>query len=62
MQVKEIMTTNFEMINSTESIIDAAKKMRSFNIGVLPVKEDNKIIGMINTGRVNNKALYQRIS
>ena len=47
MQVKEIMTTNFEMINSTEPITEAAKKMKSLNIGVLPVKEDNKIVGMI---------------
>jgi len=47
MQIKNIMTTNFEMINSTESITEAAKKMKSLNVGVLPVKEDNKIVGMI---------------
>jgi CBS domain-containing protein len=47
MQVKEIMTKNFEMINSTESLTDAAKKMKSLNVGVLPVREGNKIIGIV---------------
>jgi CBS domain-containing protein len=47
MQVKEIMTKNFEMINSTDSLTEAAKKMKSLNVGVLPVREGNKVIGII---------------
>ena len=47
MKVKEIMTKEFEMIESSESIVHAAKKMKSLNVGVLPIKEGNKIIGVI---------------
>jgi CBS domain-containing protein len=47
MQVKEIMTRDFERINSTASLIEVAKMMKSFNIGILPVKEGNKIIGIL---------------
>ncbi len=47
MQVKEIMTSEFEMINSSDSVMNAAKKMQSLNIGFLPVREENRIVGII---------------
>ncbi len=47
MQVQEIMTKSFEMINASAKITEAAQKMKSMNIGVLPVTEGNKIIGVI---------------
>lgn len=47
MQVKEIMTSEFEMINSSDSVMDAAKKMQSLNIGFLPVREKNQVVGII---------------
>ena len=59
MQVKEIMTTNFEMINSSEQITEAAKKMKTLNVGVLPVKEGNKIIGMITDRDIVIRALAE---
>jgi CBS domain-containing protein len=47
MKVSEIMTPDFEMIDSTSSLTEAAQKMKSFNIGFLPVQEGNKLIGLI---------------
>ena len=47
MQVNDIMTSNFEMIESDEPVIEAAKKMSSLNVGILPVKKDSKIVGVI---------------
>jgi len=47
MKVSEIMTTDFEMIGATDSLIDAAEKMKSLNVGFLPVQEGNKLIGLI---------------
>lgn len=47
MKTKEIMTTNFEMTNSTSSLNDAAQKMKSLNVGVLPIREGAKVIGLI---------------
>jgi len=47
MKVKEIMSTKVEMIQSNSTIIEAAKKMMSKDIGVLPVQEETRIVGII---------------
>jgi CBS domain-containing protein len=47
MQVSEIMTTDFEMIDSTNSLTQAAEKMKSLNVGFLPVKEGTRLVGLI---------------
>ncbi len=47
MTIKEIMTTSFEMIDSTGSLKEAAQKMASLNVGVLPVREGTKLIGLL---------------
>lgn len=47
MQIKDIMTTAFEMIDSTSTLSDAASKMKAIDVGVLPVREGTKLIGLI---------------
>jgi CBS domain-containing protein len=47
MQVKDVMTSGFETINSSADLTQAAKKMKALDVGVLPVMEDDKIVGMI---------------
>jgi CBS domain-containing protein len=47
MRVSEIMTTDFQMIDSTNSLTQAAEKMKSLNVGFLPVKEGTRLIGLI---------------
>jgi CBS domain-containing protein len=47
MKVKEIMTTGFETIESTQSLEDAAKKMARLAVGILPVEEGNEIVGIV---------------
>jgi CBS domain-containing protein len=47
MKINEIMTTDFTMIDSTTSLIEAAEKMKSLNVGFLPVKEGTRLIGLI---------------
>jgi len=47
MQVKEIMTKEIETISGSASISEAAKKMKSLNVGVVPVIEGNDLVGMI---------------
>ncbi len=46
MNVSEIMTTDFEMIDATSSLIEAAEKMKSLNVGFLPVKEGTRLAGL----------------
>jgi CBS domain-containing protein len=47
MRISEIMTTDFEMIDSTRPLREAAEKMKSLNVGFLPVKEGTRLIGLI---------------
>jgi CBS domain-containing protein len=47
MKIKEIMTGDFETISSGSSLTAAARKMQSLNVGVLPVEEEGRIIGLI---------------
>lgn len=47
MRVKEVMTKGIRIAEPEEKLSHAAKKMRTQNIGALPVVEDRKLIGMI---------------
>jgi len=47
MLVKEIMTRGMEFIAPTTTLREAARKMRDLNIGLLPVVENGKLVGMV---------------
>src|SRR4030042_110890 len=47
MKINEIMKSDFAMIDSTNSLTEAARKMKSLNVGILPVKEGTMLIGVI---------------
>lgn len=47
MHVKEVMTAGIRIAEPEELLPHAAKKMRSQNIGALPVMDDGKLIGMV---------------
>lgn len=47
MQVKEIMTCNAETIDADANLIEAARKMKSLEVGALPVREAEELIGII---------------
>jgi CBS domain-containing protein len=47
MQIREIMTSDPELIDPNASIREAAKRMKSENIGALPVGENDRLIGMV---------------
>ena len=48
MQVKQVMTPNVECTQPTATLSDAARKMRDFDIGPLPVcSDDDRLAGMI---------------
>lgn len=46
-KVREIMTKEFKFIEPTMMVQEAAQLMNELNIGFLPVREDNKLIGTI---------------
>ncbi len=47
MQVKHKMTHPVQWISPESSIKEAAERMKRFNIGVLPVCENNQVIGIL---------------
>ena len=47
MQVNEIMTSPVETITPETSLVDAAKLMLDLGVGLLPVSNDQEIVGMI---------------
>ena len=47
MKLKEIMSTEVEIVRSDASIQEAAEKMASLDVGALPVCEGSRLIGMI---------------
>ena len=59
MQVKEIMTCTVETINSDASLVEAAQKMRSLEVGALPVWENDELIGMITDRDVTIRAVAE---
>ena len=45
---REIMSGGADCVQTTDSLVDAARKMRDLDVGALPIcGEDNKLAGMI---------------
>lgn len=47
MKVKDIMTPNTQVINPNTTVWEAAKLMRDFDIGFLPVEQNDKLVGSV---------------
>lgn len=53
MQVKEIMTQDVEVVRPEATLQEAAEKMQERKIGVLPVCDGDRVIGMLSDKDVN---------
>ena len=47
MQLREIMTIDVEVIRPDTCVSQAAEKMRSLDVGALPVCEGQQLVGMV---------------
>jgi CBS domain-containing protein len=47
MKLREIMTRDVEVIRPETSVSEAAQKMRSLDLGALPVCEGQRLVGMV---------------
>jgi CBS domain-containing protein len=47
MQIKDIMTRDVCVVDPKQSIGDAAKRMVDLDVGLLPVGENDRLVGMI---------------
>lgn len=57
MQLRDVMTRNIEEIAPEATLRDAADKMRSLDVGALPVCRDDKLVGMITDRDITVRAV-----
>ena len=56
MLVKEIMTHNVEVVSPGDTLEQTAKKMEELNVGLLPVCEGNRVVGLITDRDITARA------
>lgn len=59
MKIKEIMTPNVEFVNPEITISEAAKRMKDLDIGILPVGENDRLIGMLTDRDIAIRAIAE---
>jgi CBS domain-containing protein len=59
MKVSEVMTRDVRLIEPTESIRDAARLMAELDTGILPVREGDRLVGMITDRDITVRAVAQ---
>jgi CBS domain-containing protein len=47
MKIRDVMTTDPKLANATDTLRQAAQRMRDHDCGVLPVAEGDRLVGMI---------------
>src|SRR5262249_39831746 len=57
MQVKDIMTRGVEVVYPDSNLQEAAEKMRTLNVGSLPVCEGERVVGMITDRDITVRAV-----
>jgi CBS domain-containing protein len=57
MQVREVMSRNVKVIDSTATLLEAAEMMRDQDIGAIPVADANRPIGMLTDRDIVVRAL-----
>jgi CBS domain-containing protein len=61
MKVRDIMSSPVEMIAPDAMITEAADKMKSYDVGVLPVEKDGDIVGMITDRDIVVRAIADKL-
>ncbi|MBI4352096.1 MAG: CBS domain-containing protein [Elusimicrobia bacterium] len=60
MQAKEIMSSNLDVMNVNDTVRDAADMMKKFNIGAIPVMENQRVAGMITDRDITIRCVAER--
>jgi len=59
MKVSEVMTRDVQLIEPTQTIRDAAKMMAELDAGIMPVREGDRLVGMITDRDIAVRAVAQ---
>ncbi|HEY8261737.1 MAG TPA: CBS domain-containing protein [Methylosinus sp.] len=57
MKIKDIMTTEVCLVDPNQTIGEAAKRMADLDVGVLPVGENDRLVGMISDRDIALRAI-----
>jgi len=61
MQVKDVMTISVQTIRPDSSLQEAAERMKTLDVGTLPVCENDRLVGMITDRDITVRAVAQGI-
>jgi CBS domain-containing protein len=59
MKVSEVMTRDVRLIEPTQTIRDAARLMAELDTGIMPVREGDRLVGMITDRDITVRAVAQ---
>lgn len=59
MKIQDIMTRNVEVIQPDSALREAADKMKSIDVGSLPVCDNRKLVGMITDRDIATRAVAE---
>ncbi len=59
MKVSEVMTRDVRLIEPTQSIQEAARMMAEMDAGIMPVREGDRLVGMITDRDITVRAVAQ---
>jgi CBS domain-containing protein len=59
MRIAEIMTQGPEVITADFNLKDAARKMRELDIGMLPIRSDDRLVGMLTDRDITVRAVAE---
>ncbi len=60
--VREIMTANVLILSPEDTVVRAAALMRDQDVGILPVGEDNQLVGMLTDRDIVRRTTAQGLS
>jgi CBS domain-containing protein len=59
MQVKEIMTCTVETIDADANLVETAEKMKTLQVGALPIWENEELVGMVTDRDITIRAVAE---
>ena len=59
MQIREIMTPDVEVIRPDDTLRTAAKMMADYDVGALPIGENDRLVGMITDRDITVRGVAQ---
>ena len=56
-QVKDVMTREVYTIDATDTLAEAAERMRQYEVGSLPVRDGTRVVGMVTDRDIVTRAV-----